>query len=946
MGDPAGPISRGVPGRGGYTRPGMKPPARTASWCLIPALAALALSCSRTPEPDDASILLLLRTVDSLRVEGRFPEALAVAERLESLAAGPGARPWHRVEARRLSSTVSLILSLPADARGVTAAADSLTPVIRDLLDVAEDFVAAADAASRQLQIRSRHLGHDHPDVGATLEVLGEIAHRSSELAKAEVYYERALAVLEEALGPDHPRVAGTLHLRGRLRRELGGRIMGRDPSYVAGSESDYLDALSLLESSYPKDDPALVPLLQSFASLRRSQRRFDEGESMYQRSLRILRRHEGSRSVRVADNLLWLGFCRIGAGWLEPAEEALLEAREIYAEHGMGGSHRMGDATWFLGNLAWLRDDYARATAFWREWYPCRTDMPETYPQGYGQIYLRGVVGQWIDALLHEGREEEAWREVCRESAPVTRSLMNLSAARRAGKAEAAGIDSLRAEVVDIRRELTDRNATGNPPLGDRSTDSLLVRLSRIDAERMLRERELMARVVPSRPDSLTTERIQALLGPEQALVGWIMGIYPEAGGMIRRSLWAFVLRRQGRVRWVHLGTKNDNDHIAWAAGAQRYEKTLVRSSQWPHRVPPDPKLDALAADVWRQAFAPLMPHLDGIEELVVIDGQSSPVLFWPFRVFPECLLDAEGVPMGERFAFSYVPSPALFVHMAETGPAGRPPGERPMVAVADPGGGTEGPLIASADPAWDDLLQGADAPGPTLVEPALFRSAVSGGREALARLPRLPHSRTEVQKAASGFRTARVLVGSEANEATLAAVLGRGPVGVLHLATHALIDVLEPGRSALVLSDGRDDPGGSRGDGLITAEEVLLGWNLEADLVTLSGCQTNEGTASKGGEELGFAQAFFAAGARGLLMSRWKVDDRATALLMGRFYENWTGSYGDVRAGRTGVPMTAPRALQEAQLWLRGLRDEGGSAPFAHPVYWAGFVLWGNPD
>src|SRR5439155_3907559 len=135
-----------------------------------------------------------------------------------------------------------------------------------------------------------------------------------------------------------------------------------------------------------------------------------------------------------------------------------------------------------------------------------------------------------------------------------------------------------------------------------------------------------------------------------------------------------------------------------------------------------------------------------------------------------------------------------------------------------------------------------------------------------------------------------------------------------------------------------------------------------LDADLVTLSACQTALGKYSGGEGYLGFSQALFLAGARSLALSLWKVDDTATALLMTRFYENLLGA----RAGLTAA-LPKAQALAEAKSWLRGLpADEAqrlaaglpGDArgavrtrkpaqtatvtkPFAHPYYWSGFIL-----
>jgi CHAT domain-containing protein len=103
---------------------------------------------------------------------------------------------------------------------------------------------------------------------------------------------------------------------------------------------------------------------------------------------------------------------------------------------------------------------------------------------------------------------------------------------------------------------------------------------------------------------------------------------------------------------------------------------------------------------------------------------------------------------------------------------------------------------------------------------------------------------------------------------------------------------------------------------------------------------------------------------GARSLLLSLWRVDDTATALLMKRFYENLLGR-------REGLRESMPRAaaLQEAKHWLRSLRIEdverllplsgrdrgslrpvdtgkpGTLFPFAHPYYWSAFILTGDP-
>jgi len=193
------------------------------------------------------------------------------------------------------------------------------------------------------------------------------------------------------------------------------------------------------------------------------------------------------------------------------------------------------------------------------------------------------------------------------------------------------------------------------------------------------------------------------------------------------------------------------------------------------------------------------------------------------------------------------------------------------------------------------------------------------------------------------------------------------------LHFATHGVLDDQSAMHSALILSqDQLPDPleqvlGGKPAyDGRLTAEQMLRSWQLDADLVTLSACQTGLGKYSGGEGYLGFSQALFLAGARSLVLSLWKVDDTATALLMTRFYENVLGA----RAGLI-EPLPKAEALTEAKSWLRGLQAEEAqrlaaglpgeargsvrtrkpsqtptpTKPFAHPYYWSGFILIGDP-
>ena len=110
---------------------------------------------------------------------------------------------------------------------------------------------------------------------------------------------------------------------------------------------------------------------------------------------------------------------------------------------------------------------------------------------------------------------------------------------------------------------------------------------------------------------------------------------------------------------------------------------------------------------------------------------------------------------------------------------------------------------------------------------------------------------------------------------------------------------------------------------DGRLSVREIQHGWELKAELVTLSACETALGRDSGGEGFVGFTQALLMSGARSVCLSLWKVNDKATSLLMTRFYQNWLGN-------RKGLdkPLTKAEALREAKEWLRQ-SNRGGCGP-----------------
>jgi len=136
-----------------------------------------------------------------------------------------------------------------------------------------------------------------------------------------------------------------------------------------------------------------------------------------------------------------------------------------------------------------------------------------------------------------------------------------------------------------------------------------------------------------------------------------------------------------------------------------------------------------------------------------------------------------------------------------------------------------------------------------------------------------------------------------------------------------------LKPTVSSLSVSSGSTRNSSTpTEDGLLQVYEIF-DLKLNAELVVLSACETGLGKQVKGEGLVGLTHAFFYAGTSSVLVSLWKVQDRSTADLMVNFYQ-------ELDAGKNKA-----ESLRQAK--LRMIQQNR----YAHPYYWAPFVLVGNP-
>jgi CHAT domain-containing protein len=276
-------------------------------------------------------------------------------------------------------------------------------------------------------------------------------------------------------------------------------------------------------------------------------------------------------------------------------------------------------------------------------------------------------------------------------------------------------------------------------------------------------------------------------------------------------------------------------------------------------------------ARRAYRELVAPLRPDAS-TEVLVVPDG--------PLHRIPLETLLADREPWGANRVIRYGPSASVLLALARPRPAAW---TRTLLAVGNP-----------------TLTRAAETPG----------SARDPG------LGPLPYAEREALAIQEIFKRdgADVLLG---DRATVIRWLDREPgrYRYLHFALHAVASdrLIEGG--ALLFS----------GQPLSLAD--VRGLQLNAELVTLSACETAVGRWVRGEGVVGMQYAFLSAGARGALVTLWRVPDEAAADFAEAFY-------AEVKAGTPHA-----EALRRIRVrWMTAGDDR------SHPSRWAGFVLVGG--
>ncbi len=802
--------------------------------------------------------------------------------------------------------------------------------------------IEAEPLLERALVISEKTLGADHPDVASRLNNLAGLYVKIGRYAEAEPLYQRALEIKERALGNNHPDVALSLVSLASFYSFVG---------RYEDAESLYQRALAIREQALGADHPDVASSLNNLASIYDDVGRYEDAEPLYQRALAIREQALGADHPDVAHSLNNLASTYRDVGRYEEAEQLHLRALSIW-EQSFGRYHP--DVAMSLSNLAglyWKTGQYSKAEPLYQRALAIATNYRDPKPlfliRSNYSILLADL--DKPDAAIFFGKQSINTIQTMRQNISglgkeTLRSFdttVEENFRHLAGLLVAQGRLPEAERVLDLLKEqeffqFAQRNTQVVPTMSTASLTSFEAQQQKLldaasvpltdlaDEFRQLKDKSQLTIEEETRLDELVSKREQAsadfIKTLKQVVAAFNSASASEREGLRETGTLQDTLRELGGGT-VALYTLVYKDSYILILITPEYRRaytveipaadltqmiTDFRKRLKNPKIDPRPLAEELyniilpeqvRQDLTEANAVTLMWHLDGplryLPLAALYDGQHYLVEAYRNTLFTAAsLLNLGNIAQSSWKGLGLGTSKARTIDSETFPPLDSVPAE--LGGIIRQGDETEGMI-----------------PGQRFLDEAFTWEAMQKSLHV------------------------------------------KGSYPLVHIASHFN---LEPGNSSRsFILTGSGDP--------ISLEQISLKDNLfgGVDLLTLSACETaySSGTDADGREIDGLSIIAQQKGANSVIATLWSVADTSTALLMREFYR---------LREEQGLPKA--EALRLAQLAMlngeimdtssgqsesgRTVRSKSGGdrkrfsadpeKPFAHPYYWAPFILMGN--
>jgi CHAT domain-containing protein/Tfp pilus assembly protein PilF len=816
------------------------------------------------------------------------------------------------------------------------------------------DYVQAERLLRDSLAMHRKVLGSDHPETATTLSHLATLYLCLSDYGRAEPLFREALKIDRSVFGDEDPQTALSLSCLGGLYERMAD---------YARAKPLYQQALAIRRKVFGSSSTETAFSLEELADVDVLQENYAQAEPLYREALDIDTKAYGIQSGRCARILNQLGVLYERMGDFDRAARHYRQALAIQEKKVGGDAPAYAISVNHLGLLYQRMGDDAEAEPLCRQ----SLEIMEKNVARTNSILCERQQLEWIASMrylldvylnLERGAKingddryrhclqwkgavfaAQAQMRVLRESPELTRVFTELQSV--SGQLAALAFrnpDSKDSETWKRQvHDLTEQKESIEGNLAEKSADFRRQRAS-----------------LEVKPDQL-----RATLVDDVALIDFVEYTHyiraaEKTGKMKReRRLAAFVLRQDRPTQFLDLGLVEPirKNVETWRATYGTSQEAVDAAR-------------ALKNAVWE----PIESHLSGVATVLL--SPDGDLARFPMGALPG---KNEGSYLIEDLNLVVVPVPRLLPEFVA------PRKEKQQAQTS----------LLVGDVAFDADLQ-RHVPK-TLLADATRRAAVRFGN---VYFPPLPGSAAEVEEIAAlharqfGVERQTVFRGSEATEEAFRTHAPR--CTYLHLATHGFFQPVDDrrqkaqqGSQELASLEDRErvasfhpglqcglamaganrktaeSPTGAQvsDDGILTAVEVASLDLRGVELVTLSACETGLGKSASGEGVLGLQRAFQIAGARNVVASLWKVDDKGTVALMRLFYHKlWAEKKSPAIALReaqlailrnpdqTELLATTRGPVFEKMVKLTDRQPRSSARRSASPRLWAAFILSGD--
>ncbi len=482
-----------------------------------------------------------------------------------------------------------------------------------------------------------------------------------------------------------------------------------------------------------------------------------------------------------------------------------------------------------------------------------------------------------------------------------------------------------------DLQREMSSLSdaignllSRGRVAEQDKIVADMRAGLGKLRADHAQAQRELQRRFPDYanllEPRPVGVAELQKLLRPDEAMIS----IY---SGSDRTLIWAVPPKGPVAFAVAPIGSEKLGEMVA------KLRRTLDPADVAIERMPPYDF--ETAHELYRALLAPVEAGWKSAKELIIVPHGNLGQL--PFSVLTTAPWKSSGgasaVPFADmaeapwlirQVAISQLPAAVALSALRSRPSVGRP--TRAFLGFGDP---VFSPL-ASAAPAASTRGIGRRNLVINATEEKKNDIAAAIDFSLLSQLPDTAAEITEVAKILGADVSRDLFLQKRASENNVKTI-DLSNYRVVMFATHGLVPGEMPGLMQPALAMTNPAVSGDGGDGMLTMEEIL-GLKLRADWVVLSACNT--GAAGGNGSEAvsGLGRAFFYAGAKALLVTSWPVETVSARMLTTDAFRRQSESPSISRS----------RAMQESSLDL--MKKATGSFSYAHPLFWAPYVVVGD--